>query len=79
MVNAGTIFVTIVVGAIRYFITPRLNLPTAEGSYEAFAHMYVGGLFGAWVVDRTRISLLVQGVAVSLLELGMFILQKNFG
>lgn len=34
----------------RFMITPRLELPTSEGSYEAFAHLFVGWLFGvSWV------------------------------
>jgi hypothetical protein len=40
----------------RFFITPRLNLPTIEGSYEAFAHLYVGYLFGAAVHWQNMIN-----------------------
>jgi len=50
MIDLALISVTIIVAVLRFIITPRLNLPTAEGSYEAFAHLFVGGLFGAWIV-----------------------------
>lgn len=36
-------------GIGRFFIVPRLQLPTWEGSYEAFSHLFAGGLFGAWL------------------------------
>lgn len=38
---------TIFLGTLRFTITPRLDLPTATGSYEAVTHLWVGGLFGA--------------------------------
>jgi hypothetical protein len=57
-------------------MAPRLDLPTAQGSYEAFAHLFVGGLFGAWVVKRTKLLWLVLAVSVSILELVLFIVQK---
>lgn len=41
------VWITFVLGLLRFWITPRLNLPTAIGSYEAFSHLWVGGLFGA--------------------------------
>lgn len=59
----------------RCIITPRLDLPTAEGSYEAFAHLFVGALFGAGI---TRKDAFWFGIAIglSLFELVMFLLQK---
>jgi hypothetical protein len=60
---------------LRMHITPRLNLPTLEGSFEAFSHLFVGGLFGAWLISRDR-QLLWSGIGISLFELIMFIIQK---
>jgi hypothetical protein len=68
---------SIAIGAGRFGITPRLELPTAEGSYEAVAHMFVGGLFGAWAVKPTKWLWLAMAVAISLVELAMFIIQKS--
>lgn len=64
----------VVVG--RCLITPRLDLPTVEGSYEAFAHLFVGGLFGAWAVNRKK-SILFYAVGISLFELLAFLVQKH--
>jgi hypothetical protein len=36
----------------RVLIEPRLDLPTATGSYEAVAHLIVGGFYGAWWVSK---------------------------
>ena len=41
---------TLCIGAWRFVITPRLDLPTATGSYEAVAHLWDGLLFGAGFV-----------------------------
>jgi hypothetical protein len=80
---------TIVLSALvvlgRFVIEPRLDLPTLEGSYEAFSHLYVGGLFGFWWARRGHIServyadglrALILAVGLSLFELAMFIYQK---
>jgi hypothetical protein len=84
--------VAFVIGIARFTITPRLNLPTVEGSYEAFAHLFVGGLFGAWLFckwdrspstidlnrgDRFASACFWWAIGLSLLELAMFLLQKN--
>jgi len=79
----------------RFFITPRLNLPTVEGSYEAFSHLYVGYLFGAavhWQMNNPKAkyysyirfaiekNLYFQvAILLSLLELVMFMVQKSPG
>ena len=60
----------------RFFITPRLNLPTEEGSYEAVAHLFIGGLFGAFFVDTSNKFLLLTAVALSLVEFFAFIVQR---
>ncbi len=51
------------VGIVRPFLTAHpLSL---EGSYEAFAHLFVGGLIGAWLVTRERLYLgLVIGLSI---------------
>jgi hypothetical protein len=41
-----------VVAAIRPFMPP--HPVSAQGSYEAIAHILVGGLIGAWLVNRQR-------------------------
>jgi hypothetical protein len=70
------VLLTLVVAGVRCLMAPRLDLPTAQGSYEAFAHLFVGGLFGAWVVRRTKLLWLVLAASVSILELVLFIVQK---
>ncbi len=85
------LIITILLGIGRFFITPRLNLPTVEGLYETTAHLFVGGLFGAWFAGyklrkifplETRIMFgtindwLFMAIGLSLLELIMFLLQK---
>lgn len=78
--------VVLVVG--RFLITPRLDVPTMVGCYEAFAHLFVGGLFGVWFNRKgTRaeaicpigFDCLVLAIALSLFELVMFLIQKFGG
>jgi hypothetical protein len=69
--------ISISIGIGRFFITPRLNLPTVEGSYEAFSHLFVGGLFGAWLAKRTEWRWLVAALALSVFELAAFLIQKR--
>ena len=76
MTNIVLILVTALIGALRFVIVHRLDLPTAEGSYEALSHLFVGGLFGAWFVRRDKWLWLILAVSVSLLELVMFLIQK---
>lgn len=82
------LLVTAAFAAGRFLIEPRLtNIPTVTGTYEAFSHLWVGGLYGAWwVSDRgespaffadRQAYLFWSATAISLLELGMFILQKR--
>jgi hypothetical protein len=42
--------VGVVVAVARPFIPP--HGPSWPGTYQALAHVYVGGLFGAWLADR---------------------------
>lgn len=77
MIDALLALVALVVGVLRLLITPRLDLPTTEGCYEAFAHIFVGGLFGAWLVRRPAKSLwLVLALCISTVELTAFLVQK---
>lgn len=50
--NFMVLWFTLFLAGIRFTIIPRLDLPTAVGSYEAFAHLWAGGLFGAAIAFR---------------------------
>lgn len=73
---------TILLAALRLLITPRLDLPTATGSYEATAHLWVGLLLGLWLgllAPRRRDSAWLcfwSATALSLWELLLFTIQK---
>jgi len=57
----------IVLGVIRPFLSPH---PVSfQGSYEAIAHMFVGGVIGAWMVTRAR-WLLVTAIGLTVVEVG---------
>lgn len=65
--------VALVVGIVRPFLTSHPL--SAAGSYEAFAHLFVGGLIGAWLVTRNRLYLgLVIGL--SIVELASALLKR---
>ena len=72
MSRASVILVAVGFAIGRFFITPRLDLPTAEGSYEAFAHLFVGGCFG-FSVGRRDWRPAIVAIALSLVELFAFI------
>ena len=55
----------VVIAALRPF-TP-LHAASLPGSYEAMAHIFVGGLIGAWLVNRQR-WLLFTALAISAVE-----------
>jgi len=44
-----------------------LHQASWQGSYEAFAHMLVGGVFGAWIANREK-WLLWTALAFSAVE-----------
>lgn len=67
--------ITLAFGVMRFFITPRLDLPTMTGCYEAFVHLFVGGLIGAYIVKRNSVWL-VLAVCITILEVVMFLVQK---
>jgi hypothetical protein len=78
--QASLIVVTVILAVGRFFITPRLDLPTATGSYEAVAHLFVGGLIGVWLASsNVKLGRLCLGltIAFSLLEVIVFVVQKN--
>ena len=57
----------IVLGIIRPFLSPH---PVSfQGSYEAIAHMFVGGVIGAWMMTRAR-WLLVTAIGLTVVEIG---------
>jgi hypothetical protein len=64
----------------RILITPRLtSVPSAEGSYEAFAHMFVGGLLMVGIYDRHNEHARTYwwlGWALGIYELIYFLVQK---
>jgi hypothetical protein len=67
-------------GAVRLFITPRLtNIPTWELDYEAWVHLFVGGLIGvSWYNWHDKRATLYGriGWVLAFWELGCFIVQK---
>jgi hypothetical protein len=69
--------IAIIFGALRLVVQPRLSIPTVEGSYEAFVHLFVGGLIGAWLVKRDKWIWLVIAIVISLLEVIVFTVQKS--
>lgn len=61
------------IGLVRPFLDSH---PVSHaGSYEALAHLFVGGLFGAWLATRERIYLSIV-LWLSALELICFLLKK---
>ena len=76
MTNVVLLLISIAFAAIRFALPPRLEIPTAVGSYEAFVHLFTGGLIGAWMVKRSEWSWLAMAVAISLLEVVVFLVQK---
>ena len=59
------IAIAIVLGMIRPFLSP--HPVSLQGSYEALAHLFVGGVVGAWLVTRAR-WLLVIGIGLTVVE-----------
>jgi hypothetical protein len=59
--------------AVGRFLIPghALSLP---GTYEAFAHLWVGGLLGAWCCSRNWRLLAAVGL-LSVLEVVLFLLR----
>jgi hypothetical protein len=80
--NEVLIFILALAIAIgRIFITPRLGVPTIEGSYEALSHLAVGFMILVPWYDREQKlgpSKLYGyvGWGLALWELGWFLVQK---
>jgi hypothetical protein len=55
MVNYMLIAIALLFGIARFFIP--VHPVSAFGSYEAFAHLFIGGLIGAWLVSRKWVYL----------------------
>lgn len=67
--NVWLVIAALVIALIRFMI-PTHPL-TLVGSYEAVAHLFVGGLIGAWLVSRRHLFLVVV-VLLSVVELVAF-------
>jgi hypothetical protein len=59
------IAVVVVLGVIRPFLSP--HPVSLQGSYEAIAHLFVGGVIGAWLISRAR-WLFVIGIGLTIVE-----------
>ena len=65
--------VSLVFGILRFFMpTHALSLP---GTYEAFAHLFLGGLAGAWAVSKDKYYLFLV-IMLSIVEIFAFIHSK---
>ncbi len=55
------LLLALLIGGLRVFGVTHV-------AYQAAAHLFVGGLFGAWLMDKHRKWLLVLFVAMTVLE-----------
>jgi hypothetical protein len=62
----AVIAIAIVLAVARPFLAP--HAVSLQGSYEALAHLFVGGVFGAWLVTKSR-WLLVIGIGLTVVEI----------
>lgn len=69
MTNLVLILLAALFSVIRFSIP--VHQPSLPGSYEAFAHLFVGGLIGAWAVSRKWIYMWIV-LALSAVELFAF-------
>ncbi len=79
--NLAVWLAAILVVAGRAFITPRLNVPTVEGLYESFAHLFVGFLILVRLYDpREKLGptrdMAALGWLLAGYELVFFLVQK---
>lgn len=73
-IRRGLIVLTaLAVGIVRPFLSSHWL--SAEGSYEAFAHLFVGGLIGVWLVKRESLYLGLV-VTLSIVELTSALLKR---
>jgi hypothetical protein len=84
-INKAIVVVAALTALGRIFISPRLtNIPTITGTYEAFAHMFVGFLILVWFYDRKELLGPTKlygwiGLGLGLWEAGWFLVQKLHG
>lgn len=46
----------------------------ASAFFQAIAHVFVGGLFAAWIADRQNRKYLALGIALTVVEVGCFLI-----
>ncbi len=63
--KTAVIAVAILVAVIRPFLPTHPLSP--QGSYEAFAHVFVGGVLGAWFASRAK-WLLYTAIGLGVVE-----------
>ena len=69
MKHSTLFFLALIFSVLRFFMpTHALSLP---GTYEAFAHLFLGGLIGAWAVSKDKFYLFLV-IALSVVELVAF-------
>ena len=66
MLNFLIFLVCVAVGVVRFYIPTRPLSP--EGAYQAFAHLLVGGLFGAYLVSKRGMYLWLM-IGLTIVEL----------
>ncbi len=66
-------FLALIMAGIRFFIPTHPLSPS--GSYEAVAHLFVGGLIGAFLASKQKGYLAIAGL-LSLVELVAFFTLK---
>lgn len=60
MANLCLVLLSVVFGMLRFLMPNHaLSLP---GTYEAFAHLFLGGLLGAWLESRKYIYLVLVAI-----------------
>ena len=67
------VLICIMFSVARFFIPTHPLSP--HGSYEAFAHLFVGGLIGAWLATKEKLYLILT-VLLSAVELTAFLTLK---
>lgn len=70
MANLCLVLIVALLSVIRFSMPS--HPVSVNGSYEALAHLYVGGLLGAWLVSRRYFYLILVGI-LSGIELFAFL------
>jgi hypothetical protein len=71
----AAIAVVIVLGIARPLLAP--HTVSLQGSYEARAHLFVGGVIGAWVITCAR-WLLAIAIGLTAVEVGSTVIGLMF-